>query len=61
MHGGSSGIGITAIQLAKALGSRVFVTAGSEEKCAACRKLGADLAINYREVGFRKGSAQTST
>ena len=54
VHGGSSGIGVTAIQLAKALGSRVFVTAGSEEKCAACRKLGADLAINYREVDFEK-------
>jgi NADPH2:quinone reductase len=54
VHGGSSGIGITAIQLAKALGSRVFVTAGSEEKCAACRKLGADLAINYRVSDFEK-------
>jgi len=54
VHGGSSGIGITAIQLAKALGSRVFVTAGSEEKCAACRKLGADLAINYRTADFEK-------
>jgi NADPH:quinone reductase len=52
VHGGSSGIGIAAIQLAKALGSRVFVTAGSEEKCAACRKLGADVAINYRTSDF---------
>src|ERR1700733_1025060 len=43
VHGGSSGIGITAIQLAKAFGSRVIVTAGSEDKCEACRKLGADL------------------
>jgi putative PIG3 family NAD(P)H quinone oxidoreductase len=54
VHGGSSGIGVTAIQIAKALGSRVFVTAGSEEKCEACRKLGADLAINYRVSDFEK-------
>ena len=54
VHGGSSGIGITAIQLAKALGSRVLITAGSEEKCEACRKLGADLAINYRVTDFEK-------
>jgi NADPH2:quinone reductase len=54
VHGGSSGIGITAIQLAKALGSRVFTTAGSEEKCEACRKLGADLAINYHVSDFEK-------
>ncbi|MCI4662749.1 MAG: NAD(P)H-quinone oxidoreductase [Neomegalonema sp.] len=52
IHGGSSGIGTTAIQLAKAFGARVFVTAGSEEKCAACRDLGAELAINYRETDF---------
>ncbi|MFC6488419.1 NAD(P)H-quinone oxidoreductase, partial [Nitratireductor sp. GCM10026969] len=49
VHGGASGIGTTAIMLAKAFGARVFVTAGSDEKCAACRELGADLAINYRE------------
>lgn len=54
VHGGSSGIGITAIQLAKALDSRVFVTAGSEEKCEECRKLGADIAINYRAADFEK-------
>jgi NADPH:quinone reductase len=54
VHGGSSGIGITAIQMAKALGSRVFITAGSEEKCEACRRLGADLAINYRVSDFEK-------
>jgi NADPH:quinone reductase len=54
IHGGSSGIGTTAIQLAKAFGARVFVTAGSAEKCEACRKLGADLAINYREQDFVK-------
>jgi NADPH:quinone reductase len=54
VHGGSSGIGITAIQLAKALGSRVIVTAGSEEKCDACRKLGADVAINYRATDWEQ-------
>lgn len=52
VHGGSSGIGITAIQMAKALGAKVAITAGSEEKCEACRRLGADLAINYREKDF---------
>ncbi len=52
VHGGSSGIGTTAIQLAKAFGARVAVTAGSQEKCDACLKLGADLAINYREKDF---------
>jgi len=52
VHGGSSGIGTTAIQLAKALGARVITTAGSEEKCAACRKLGADVAINYKTDDF---------
>lgn len=49
---GSSGIGVTAIQLAKALGSQVIVTAGSDEKCAACAALGADHAINYRTHDF---------
>ena len=52
IHGGSSGIGTTAIQLAKAFGARVATTAGSEEKCDACRKLGADVAINYRTEDF---------
>ena len=52
VQGGSSGIGVTAIQLAHALGHRVFATAGSAEKCAACEKLGADRAINYREQDF---------
>ena len=52
VHGGSSGIGTTAIQLAKAFGARVFTTAGSEEKCEACRKLGADVAINYKSEDF---------
>jgi NADPH2:quinone reductase len=52
VHGGSSGIGTTAIQLAKSFGARVFVTAGSDDKCDACRKLGADLAINYKTQDF---------
>ena len=52
VHGGSSGIGTTAIQLAAALGSRVFATAGSAEKCRACEALGAERAINYREADF---------
>ena len=52
VHGGSSGIGTTAIQLAKAFGARVFTTAGSEEKCEACRKLGADVAVNYKSEDF---------
>ncbi|MGO9046594.1 MAG: NAD(P)H-quinone oxidoreductase [Xanthobacteraceae bacterium] len=52
IHGGSSGIGTTAIQLAKAFGARVVTTAGSPEKCAACIKLGADVAINYKTEDF---------
>ena len=52
IHGGSSGIGTTAIQLAHAFGARVLTTAGSDEKCAACRSLGADVAINYRSADF---------
>ncbi|AKS31206.1 NAD(P)H-quinone oxidoreductase [Mycolicibacterium goodii] len=52
VHGGASGIGTHAIQVAKALGARVAVTAGSEEKLALCRDLGADLTINYREEDF---------
>ncbi|AML51299.1 NAD(P)H-quinone oxidoreductase [Falsihalocynthiibacter arcticus] len=54
VHGGSSGIGTVAIQLAKARGARVFTTAGSAEKCAACTALGAERAMNYREVDFAK-------
>jgi NADPH2:quinone reductase len=49
VHGGSSGIGTTAIQLARAFGARVFATAGSAAKCEACVRLGAELAVNYRE------------
>lgn len=52
IHGGSSGIGTTAIQLAKAFGAEVYATAGSKEKCEACEKLGAKRAINYREEDF---------
>jgi NADPH2:quinone reductase len=52
VHGGTSGIGVTAIQLAKEFGSRVYATAGSQRKCEACLKLGADAAINYRETDF---------
>jgi len=54
VQGGTSGIGITAIQLAKAFGCKVLATAGSEEKCAACREYGADVAINYRTQDFVK-------
>jgi NADPH2:quinone reductase len=52
VQGGSSGIGVTAIQMAKATGNRVFATAGSEEKCAACVRLGAEKAFNYRTQDF---------
>ena len=52
VQGGSSGIGVTAIQLAKAFGAQVIVTAGSDEKCAACVAIGADHAINYRTQDF---------
>jgi NADPH:quinone reductase len=52
IHGGTSGIGITAIQMAKAFGARVIVTAGSHEKCAICVSIGAEYAINYREDDF---------
>lgn len=52
VHGGSSGIGTTAIQIARALGARVFATAGSDEKCRVCEDLGAERAINYRSEDF---------
>jgi putative PIG3 family NAD(P)H quinone oxidoreductase len=52
IHGGASGIGTTAIQLARAFGARVFATAGQPQKCAACEALGAERAINYREEDF---------
>jgi NADPH2:quinone reductase len=54
VQGGSSGIGVTAIQMARAMGNRVFATAGSDEKCAACVRLGAERAINYRTQDFEK-------
>ena len=52
VHGGTSGIGTTAIQLARAFGAHVFATAGSQAKCAACRALGAERAFNYHETDF---------
>jgi putative PIG3 family NAD(P)H quinone oxidoreductase len=52
IHGGSSGIGTTAIQIARAIGARVFATAGSAEKCAACERLGAERCINYKDEDF---------
>jgi NADPH2:quinone reductase len=60
VHGGSSGIGTTAIQLGKAFGARVIVTAGTAEKCDACRRLGADLAINYNTEDFVALSKQAT-
>jgi len=60
VHGGTSGIGTTAIQLAKAFGARVLATAGSEAKCAAMLDLGADLAINYRETDFVEAVKQAT-
>jgi NADPH2:quinone reductase len=52
VHGGASGIGVAAIQLAKVYGSKVYVTVGTDEKCAFCEKLGADKSINYRKENF---------
>ena len=52
MHGGSSGIGTTSIQLGKAFGATVYTTAGTQEKCEYCKNLGADAAINYNENDF---------
>lgn len=60
VHGGSSGIGLTAIQLAKAFGAKVLCTAGNAEKTAACRKAGADIAINYRHEDFVEVALQAS-
>jgi NADPH2:quinone reductase len=54
VHGGTSGIGTTAIQLAKAFGATVIATAGTDEKCDACKRLGADVAVNYRNEDFVK-------
>ena len=60
IHGGSSGIGTTAIQLAKAFGARIFVTAGNQEKCDACVELGAERAINYRDEDFAEAIAEAT-
>lgn len=60
IHGGTSGIGTTAIQLAKAFGARVIATAGSAEKCDACRKLGADVAVNYKSEDFVAATKQAT-
>lgn len=60
VHGGSSGIGTTAILLGKAFGARVFTTAGNAAKCAACLELGADLAINYHEGDFVEATLRAS-
>jgi NADPH:quinone reductase len=60
VHGGSSGIGTTAIMLAKEFGTRVIVTAGSAEKCEACLKLGADVAINYKTEDFVAATKQAT-
>jgi putative PIG3 family NAD(P)H quinone oxidoreductase len=60
VHGGSSGIGTTAIQLASAFGARVITTAGSREKCDACLRIGADRAVNYREEDFVAAVRETT-
>jgi putative PIG3 family NAD(P)H quinone oxidoreductase len=60
VHGGGSGVGTAAIQLCRAAGARVFVTAGSADKCARCRALGADLAVNYRSESFRERVAEAT-
>ena len=58
VHGGSSGIGVTAIQMATVLGSKVYVTAGSDEKCKFCESLGAAKAINYKNENFSEAIAK---
>jgi NADPH2:quinone reductase len=60
VHGGSSGIGTAAIQLAKLAGARVIITAGTAEKCAACRTLGADVAVNYKSEDFVKATKEAT-
>ena len=59
VHGGTSGIGVTAIKLAKAWGGRVIATAGTDEKCAACLRLGADAAFNYKSDDWEKKIAES--
>jgi NADPH2:quinone reductase len=58
VHGGTSGIGVTAIQLARAFDARAYATAGSDGKCVACERLGAEAAINYRTADFRERIAE---
>jgi putative PIG3 family NAD(P)H quinone oxidoreductase len=60
VHGGGSGIGTAAIQLVKQAGGTVIVTAGSEEKCAKCRDLGADVAVNYRDADFTEACREAT-
>jgi putative PIG3 family NAD(P)H quinone oxidoreductase len=60
VHGGGSGVGTAAIQLVKAVGGRIFVTAGSDAKCAQCRELGADVAIHYRNESFAEKVKEAS-
>jgi tumor protein p53-inducible protein 3 len=60
VHGGGSGIGTAAIQLVKTAGATIVVTAGSEEKCARCRELGADVAVNYREGDFAAAALEAT-
>ena len=60
VHGGSSGIGTTAIQLASAMGANVLATAGSDEKCRACERLGAQICINYRDMDFVQVVSETT-
>ena len=60
IHGGSSGIGTTAIQLAKAFGARIFTTAGNQDKCQACEELGAERAVNYRTENFAEVIAEAT-
>lgn len=60
VHGGTSGIGVTAIQIAKAFGAKVIATAGSDAKCDACRALGANVAVNYRTTDFVKAAREAT-
>jgi putative PIG3 family NAD(P)H quinone oxidoreductase len=60
VHGGGSGIGTAAIQLVKQAGARILVTAGSDEKCARCLELGADVAVNYRSGDFAKAALEAT-
>lgn len=61
VHGGGSGIGTAAMQMVKEVGGRVITTAGSDEKCAQCRELGADVAVNYKEASFAEAVAEATS